>query len=255
MGSCPAGPRQIAGLVQQHSSRLVDGSHDGYTRLKDPVQHRRQIVFVKPEGEPESRPEYWLIVDTLTGKGSHTFDLLLHLDAGLKAERTTFGTYLLQSGEECGLHVATFAPEAAGEVLIGETEPIQGWISYRSGEKMPAAVLRLRQVGAVPVQFVTLCAPLSLSGTPPRVRMDRVEEGGRRIASTRAYGVTVEGDLFHDRFYYALDGRRRQRSFAGLTTNGSFLLARYAKDGTLRKVLSRGTTTFEGTPLVEAQLL
>jgi hypothetical protein len=139
--------------------------------------------------------------------------------------------------------------------MIGETEPIQGWISYRSGEKMPAAVLRLRLAGAVPVQFVTLCAPLSLSKTPPRVRIDQVEEAGRRIPSTRAYGVTVEGDLFHDRFYYALDSRRRQRSFAGLTTNGSFFLARYTKDGTLRKVLSKGTTMFEGAPLVEAQLL
>ena len=41
----------------------VDGSHDGFERLADPVTHRRRIVFVKPA--------FWLVVDELTAKGQH----------------------------------------------------------------------------------------------------------------------------------------------------------------------------------------
>ena len=43
---------------------MVAGEHDGYTRLPDPVRHRRTLVSVGGE--------YWLCVDVLEGTGTHT---------------------------------------------------------------------------------------------------------------------------------------------------------------------------------------
>src|SRR5262249_5341030 len=50
--------------------RLV-ASHDGYTRLREPVIHTRAIDFDKVH-------RVWRIVDTLEGTGAHLVELFLH---------------------------------------------------------------------------------------------------------------------------------------------------------------------------------
>ncbi|MBM3712113.1 MAG: hypothetical protein FJW56_01540 [Actinobacteria bacterium] len=51
---------------------LIDAEHNGYLRLKDPVNHRRKIYFNKSDS-------FIVIKDILTGKGSYTFDIYYHL--------------------------------------------------------------------------------------------------------------------------------------------------------------------------------
>ena len=46
---------------------LLDGDHDAYLRLDDPVACRRRVIFVKPD--------YWLIVDDLDGSSSHEVEV------------------------------------------------------------------------------------------------------------------------------------------------------------------------------------
>jgi len=50
---------------------LVDGEHDGYNRLPGPVNHRRVIVFIKPD--------VWVIMDRLAGRGRHHVQMSLQL--------------------------------------------------------------------------------------------------------------------------------------------------------------------------------
>ena len=50
---------------------ILDAQHSGYQRLKNPVLHRRKIIFNKKEN-------FWIIKDILTGKGEHKFDLYFH---------------------------------------------------------------------------------------------------------------------------------------------------------------------------------
>ncbi len=52
----------------------VEGSHDGYLHLDDPVYTRRKIVFVKPF--------YWLLVDEFDCKGEHIFSQSFHFSPG-----------------------------------------------------------------------------------------------------------------------------------------------------------------------------
>ncbi|MDN3018459.1 alginate lyase family protein [Paenibacillus sp. BSR1-1] len=52
----------------------VEGSHDGYMHLDDPVYTRRRIVFVKPY--------YWLLVDEFDCKGEHIFSQSFHFSPG-----------------------------------------------------------------------------------------------------------------------------------------------------------------------------
>ena len=48
----------------------VDGSHDGYERLDDPVTHRRRVCFVKAG--------FWLVLDELMAKGEHAYEQYFH---------------------------------------------------------------------------------------------------------------------------------------------------------------------------------
>jgi hypothetical protein len=151
---------------------FVDGSHDGYRRLAKPVTHRRQIVFVKPE--------YWIVVDLLTGPPArhhleHIFHLVPsatpHLDRESKQVRV----------DQEGVPAITIAPteplptkDLAGEtgmssqkagiplqvdVICGATDPIQGWVSFRSGEKLPAPVIRYSAEVQIPARLVTVLYP------------------------------------------------------------------------------------------------
>jgi hypothetical protein len=48
----------------------VDGFHDGYKRLSDPVRHRRRVCFIKPN--------FWLVVDTLEAASEHLYEQYFH---------------------------------------------------------------------------------------------------------------------------------------------------------------------------------
>ncbi len=57
---------------------MVDGEHDGYRRLHDPVSHRR-IIF-------SNKNDYYIIFDLLTAKEEHTYDYNLHLHPDCEIE-------------------------------------------------------------------------------------------------------------------------------------------------------------------------
>lgn len=58
---------------------LLEAEHTGYTRLNEPVTHRRQFLLNKTKNEVE-------ITDTFIGNGEHSFEWYLHLDVGFHSE-------------------------------------------------------------------------------------------------------------------------------------------------------------------------
>lgn len=57
----------------------VAAEHDGYRRLPQPVTHRRAVHFDKQN-------RFWLIEDTLTGEGEHSFAFRFHFAPGLESK-------------------------------------------------------------------------------------------------------------------------------------------------------------------------
>jgi hypothetical protein len=55
---------------------LLEAEHTGYTRLSDPVVHRRRFVLDKSKNQVE-------ITDIFSGEGEHTVEWYLHLEIGL----------------------------------------------------------------------------------------------------------------------------------------------------------------------------
>ncbi|GGG09152.1 alginate lyase family protein [Paenibacillus aceti] len=60
--------------ISQPDYDYVEGGHDGYLHLDDPVFVNRRIIFIKPH--------YWLLVDRFHSKGTHRFTQHFHFAPG-----------------------------------------------------------------------------------------------------------------------------------------------------------------------------
>jgi hypothetical protein len=209
---------------------LVAGSHDGYRRLADPVTHRRCIVFVKPE--------YWIVIDQIIGHGSHTVEHSLHLMpwAVPQIEHDTGTVHVLDEGDS---PVLTIAPSGAqslrADCISGAMDPIQGWISFYSGVKVAAPVVRYRQNVQLPAAFCTVLYPHRPHG-PETVRVSdlAVEVDGQAADKTTLCGVMVETNSYRDICVVASEHRAVWKTFANYESNAELVYLRHRKaDGAL----------------------
>jgi glycosyltransferase involved in cell wall biosynthesis len=155
----PAGPfgwesitkAQLTRWIANEKLAFADAEHDGYAGLPNPVSHRRRVIFVKPR--------YWVLIDDLTGEGSHDIEIRfqfgpmdVHLDPTGWARATHDGRHHLL------LRSFTRAPMDA-DVRVGCRAPLEGWVSPNYGQLEPAPVLVYSTSAALPLQVVTLLWP------------------------------------------------------------------------------------------------
>jgi Heparinase II/III-like protein/Heparinase II/III N-terminus len=134
----------------------IDGEHDGYALFPQSVIHRRRFIYI--------RPNYWIVLDELTGRGEHEFQFLYHFAPG--AELMVLGEE--RRGEvdckakigETGLQMFLYASgPLRAEAVCGQTGPIQGWCSNRYGERRPSPVLRATLHEFVPATMLAFLVP------------------------------------------------------------------------------------------------
>lgn len=120
---------------------FVDGEHDGYMRLDDPVSHRRMIF--------SDRNNYWVIIDLMKCEAGHVFDQYLHLhpDCGLLPDEDGHG-FRLVSGADDVIRVSIrdvddTLPEM--KVSRGDKDTGPGWYSGSYGSRVPAGAIRVRR--------------------------------------------------------------------------------------------------------------
>lgn len=225
---------------------FVDGAHNGYERLAEPITHRRQILFIKPF--------YWIIVDTLTGRGLHTFDLYFHLMPGAVVELDTLSKSLQCKHENGGgLTIVPYAAEGLhAQLFTGEINPIQGWVSLLAGEKRAAPVLRYRRRATAPVQFCTLLVPQragktsSIAITPLAVETPAPETGTSMLA------LEIETEGYVDYFLADPVKQVTRKRVMQYETDARFFIARHGNRAQApRQVFRRGGTVaeFNGHPL------
>ncbi|MBN1361105.1 MAG: alginate lyase family protein [Sedimentisphaerales bacterium] len=190
----------------------VDGSHDGFERLADPVTHRRRIVFVKPK--------FWLVVDDLVAQGEHTFDQYWHLGPEADVELADLSvTGICRNG--AGILVKPiFVDGLKLQRYHGSEDPIQGWVSYDYAVKMPASTLQYRQKRSGGTTLATLLVPFK--GQAETVEVKAV--------SPVRYEVTCG-----DRVYVILLGSGRLQTVGEFEFDGEMLCAEFDLEGALRR--------------------
>ncbi|MCB0208633.1 MAG: alginate lyase family protein [Anaerolineae bacterium] len=216
---------------------FVDGSHNGYTRLPAGVTHRRRIFFVKPE--------YWVVIDTMTGSGEHTYDNYFHLIPNAVVRRDPASQQVRATGESdaSGLIIAPvqFGSNYQLESFTGETNPIQGWVSFLSGQKLAAPTIRYRQTGRPPVRFCTVLYPFSAE-KQVNVAVSSLPILCEVQGDVNLIGLKMSTATYVD--YLVLDDKpHRRKQFDDFTTDAQKLYIRANHKGDLLKVIMRGGST------------
>jgi Heparinase II/III N-terminus/Heparinase II/III-like protein len=128
---------------------------DGAVQFRE-ITHRRRLVHI--------RPNYWIVLDELNGKGNHVFDFLYHFPPEARLTIVSDEKY----GEiDCrvrikraGLQMCMYASDAIqAEVACGQQHPVQGWASHLYGERHESPVLKASIKGTVPVSMMSFLVP------------------------------------------------------------------------------------------------
>ena len=69
---------RLRGFIERGDTIFFQGSHDGYERLKDPVEHTRSVLFVKSNAHA-GLPEYLIVRDRFTANKRHRYAIRYHL--------------------------------------------------------------------------------------------------------------------------------------------------------------------------------
>ena len=130
------------GWIQGETFDLFVASHDGYTRLPDPVVHRRFVFSLKSR--------FWLVRDQALGRGMHQLDLFWHVNPELSPAASTKATF--RSG---GTGFSILTPERHGwsqEILSEDWSPAYG-------QRERHSVLHFGTVATLPVELATVLVP------------------------------------------------------------------------------------------------
>jgi heparinase II/III-like protein len=210
-------------LEHSASTGLLDyavGVHSGYMRLLQPVEHRRRIIFVKPE--------YWIISDELAGQGTHHLEFFFHFAPGVTIEQDDEGWLALKDGGRFRLVPA--APGVSFRVVAGEESPFQGWYSGDYGHREPAPALVGSIYATMPSRFVWLLMPAPIGP----VRLHDRRPGGLNLA--------VETDAWAD--FILGSGASPEALQTKISTDAELAFGRHRSSGELA-----GLTVINGSLL------
>ena len=111
----------------------VTGSHDGYTRLKAPVVHTRNISL-------DSNRKEITINDNLTCKSKHSLQQYFHFDPGCEVKRYNKNVYECKFSDKIKLHLILDS-QPAWNIVSGCEEELLGWYSSKYNKKVPSTCL------------------------------------------------------------------------------------------------------------------
>ncbi len=160
--------------------QMIDAVHDGYRRLRPPVEHRR-CFLLHQDGA-------LVIRDGLEGHGTHDWAVHLHMhpevhvapgEASVQLRRGDVSLRVLWQG----LGVPS--------VVTAATSPLQGWYSPRFGERIAAPVLVWTGSGTVPVSWALALVAEPRGAAEGRVQLTPegdIAFGERRLATPRRAG-------------------------------------------------------------------
>ena len=137
---------------------LAEAEHDAYTRLADPVRHRRKVLFVKPR--------LWIIVDDLLGVAEHHVEARFQFAPMALTIRADQWIHAVRADGR-GLRVrAVSRLPLKSEIHEGDLDPICGWVSSDYGQRSPAPMLIYSTTARLPLRIVTMLVPLINAKVP-----------------------------------------------------------------------------------------
>jgi len=158
---------------------FFSGMHDGYTRLADPVVHRR-IIF-------NLHGEYWLVRDVAEGKAAHELELSWHFAPELQVSATDAGVNARHPGGESLALLSAAHDRWDLGIESGYCSPV-----YGKQDEAPVGIFRSRV--QLPAEHATVLLRLRSSEQPGTFRLDAADKATaytyehNRISDTISFG-------------------------------------------------------------------
>jgi hypothetical protein len=176
------------------SFSLFAGNHTGYSRLPDPVLHRRYVFHLKGA--------FSLVRDLACGRERHRLETAWHFAPDLRIREAEGAFVAFPSGDDDVSEVRLALvpgqdPAWTGEVGWSEVSPVYGM-------KQPGQVLRITADVLLPAESATLIAPLLLGSDRPGRLSRSTENGADESGAVRGYRYEEQGSSHYMIF---ADGR------------------------------------------------
>jgi hypothetical protein len=207
------------------------GSHDGYTRLADPVTHCRYVV--KINGGPA------LVRDLALGQQEHDLEVPWHFSPELEVRQTRENAWVASKADVDESALSMIVPAET----IWQMEITRSLTSPAYGKFQPAPLARLHACLRLPAEIATLLQPNSAAIDRPGNLVSM------RQAAVQVY-EWVEESANH-RFCFALD--KRPWNFGPWFSDAEFLYCRIAADNLTHLIVVGGTyVAWQGRELLRA---
>ncbi len=165
----------------------VEAEHDGYRNAPHKIVHRRCLLHVSPG--------LWVAVDDFQGSTEgHTFDFYFHFppNADLLVQTVT-DSAVVAAARKDSARLDLFMCASAflkTEIIEGQLDPIQGWVSALYGQKSPAPVLCIRMSAPAPASAMFILRPSHFGADTADSRNSGLDPGTK--SDLRPLSVTGE---------------------------------------------------------------
>jgi hypothetical protein len=124
----------------------VAAAHDGYTRLREPAVHVREVLFV--------RPSFWIVVDRIDGVGTHDVAHTFHCPPDVRVSTDIDAIDALGAAGD-GVRIMQWAAHAAARLRTERAPWSSGYGQWAIARSVASATR-----GSLPLVFVSLLVPI-----------------------------------------------------------------------------------------------
>jgi len=126
----------VLAFEEKDGVKYWQGQHDGYSRLKDPVFHKRTVVLLDDNN--------WFVIDHLQGYSEHQYTLNWLLDHNF-SQKIDSGNILQLHSKSSVLNAqfGVLGSQTPMDIISADPSSSRGWVSHHYGHKEPAISLQL----------------------------------------------------------------------------------------------------------------
>jgi len=231
------------------------GSHNGFTRLADPVVHRRHVLQVAGD--------LWLVRDIALGQTEHELEIRWHFAPDLEVQAVGSGRVEVSISRPRSTSGAVSDEPRLSLIVPEETvwqtapEVSRTLVSPAYGAFQPAPLVRCHARVLLPTETATALIPRRSAFRPEGERLteQHVEQKLEpRLASMAHAAVQVYELAYHDEshgFFFALGDEAW--SFGPWSSDARVLYCRIEKENLAHLIVIGGTfVAWQGQPVLKA---
>jgi hypothetical protein len=209
------------------------GSHDGYTRLADPVTHQRSVLRVNGK--------LWLVRDVAMGNAEHDLELSWHFASDVTVRETGATELIASRPDALGTVLRMIVPEDSA----WKTEVTRTLLSPAYGRNQPAPVVRSEARVKLPAEIaMALITQPHAAQSQESAHMVRMHH-----AAVEVYELH-HGDQSHG-FFFARD--KHPWSFGPWSCDAELLYCHIDNEKLAQLVVVGGSSVnWQGQPILRA---